>query len=119
MKSFRAEPEDFSRAAAAPARGKLFWRGFAVSMTNPKTMLFYAAFFPQFIENSAPVVPQLVIMSGSFLLLAILLNGSYGLLAGRMRQVFRSHRFQSWRPRIVGVFLLGAAIGLGLARRPV
>ena len=44
-------------AARAAAGGgvsarKLFWQGFLVSATNPKTLLFYAAFFPQFISSS-------------------------------------------------------------------
>lgn len=108
--------EDVDPPAVA-ARG-LFWRGFLVSATNPKTLLFYAAFFPQFVDPASAPGPQLVLMSATFLALATLLDGGYALLAGRLRHLFRSRRRARLRNRITGSLLIGAGLGLALARRP-
>ena len=103
-------------ARAAPLR-RLFWQGFFVSATNPKTLLFYAAFFPQFLEPAAAPLPQLALMSATFLVLATLLDGGYVALAGRLRGWFASARRARLRNRVAGTLLLGAACGLALARR--
>jgi homoserine/homoserine lactone efflux protein len=73
----------------AVARRTLFWRGFLVSATNPKTLLFYAAFFPQFIDPAHAPLGQLLLMSATFLALATCLDSGYLLLAGRLRRLFR------------------------------
>jgi homoserine/homoserine lactone efflux protein len=101
----------------AIATRALFWRGFLVSATNPKTLLFYAAFFPQFVDPASPPGPQLLLMSATFLGLATVLDGGYALLAGRLRLLFRGHRRARLRNRLTGSLLIGAALGLALARR--
>jgi homoserine/homoserine lactone efflux protein len=98
-------------------RRALFWRGFLVSATNPKTLLFYAAFFPQFVDPLSAPGPQLMLMSATFLALAVLLDGGYALLAGRLREWFRGRRRARLRNRITGSLLIGAGLGLALARR--
>jgi homoserine/homoserine lactone efflux protein len=95
----------------------LFWRGFLVSATNPKTLLFYAAFFPQFVDPASPLLPQLLLMSTTFLGLATVLDGGYALLAGRLRLLFRGRRRARLRNRLTGSLLIGAGLGLALARR--
>ena len=95
----------------------LFWRGFLVSATNPKTLLFYAAFFPQFVDPASAPLAQLLLMSATFLALATLLDGGYVLLAGRLRQLFRGPRRARLRNRLTGSLLIGAGLGLALARR--
>src|SRR3546814_2790019 len=48
---------------AMRSRRGVFWQGALVAITNPKTIFFYAAFFPQFIDPQMAVGPQLVAMS--------------------------------------------------------
>jgi threonine/homoserine/homoserine lactone efflux protein len=118
VQQWRAAPvalEDFDPARVAGRT--LFWRGFLVSATNPKTLLFYAAFFPQFIDPAGAPLPQLLLMSATFFALATVLDGGYALLAGRLRQVFRGQRRARLRNRITGSLLIGAGLGLALARR--
>ena len=95
----------------------LFWRGFLVSATNPKTLLFYAAFFPQFVDPASAPLAQLLLMSATFLALATLLDGGYALLAGRLRRLFHGQRRARLRNRLTGSLLIGAGLGLALARR--
>jgi threonine/homoserine/homoserine lactone efflux protein len=117
IQAFRSKNIDLSAANAAPSNKWLFWRGFFVSLANPKTMLFYAAFFPQFIDPQANTLMQLMVMSVTFLALAIILDGCYGALAGRSRRLFAKPLFTKWRNRVSGSLLLAAALGLSLARR--
>ncbi len=94
-----------------------YWQGFAVSATNPKTLLFYAAFFPQFVDPAAAPATQLTLLSVTFLVIATVLDGGYALAAGRVRGWFEGARRERIRNRITGSLLVGAGVGLAFARR--
>lgn len=102
---------------AAPGRRGVFWQGFLIAVTNPKTIVFYIAFFPQFLDPALPSGPQLLAMSVGFVVLAMLLDGSYALLAGRMRPWLAGGVRARVRSGITGTLLVGTGIGLALARR--
>ena len=93
----------------------VYVRGFLVSLTNPKTLLFYGAFLPQFTSPAAPLLPQLLTLSASFLVLAILFDGTWAVLAGRLGSALSAKG--RLRHRLEGALLLGAGLGLALARR--
>ena len=95
----------------------VFWQGVVVAITNPKTIFFYAAFFPQFVDPALAVGPQLLAMSIAFVAIATALDGLYALLAGRVRGLFASARANRLRHGITGTLLLGTGLGLALARR--
>ena len=101
--------------AATNNRRYIAVRGFLVSLTNPKTLLFYGAFFPQFIRLDRPVLPQVALLSAVFLALALLLDGGWAVLAGRARFVLASRG--RLRNRLSGGMLMCAGLGLALARR--
>jgi threonine/homoserine/homoserine lactone efflux protein len=88
-----------------------------VSATNPKTLFFYAAFFPQFIDPASPPGPQLGLLGATFLVIATVLDGAYAILAGRLRPWLRSRDRARLRNRLAGSCLIAAALGLALARR--
>jgi homoserine/homoserine lactone efflux protein len=90
-------------------------RGFLISLTNPKTLLFYGAFFPQFVSHDAPIAPQIALLSLTFLGIAASLDTGWALLAGRVRGVLAIRG--RLRNRLSGGFLIGAGIGLALAHR--
>lgn len=95
----------------------MFWQGFFVGVTNPKTWLFYAAFFPQFVDPAVPVGQQLLLLSVTYLAIATALDGGYALLAGRARGWLRVGRRRNLADRISGTMLIGAGVWLALARR--
>ncbi len=105
--------------AAAPPHGRrrLFWQGFVVSLSNPKTLLFYVAFLPQFIDPGLAPGPQLLVLSVTFLFIATLIDGAYGLLAGHLAGSLGDARRARLRQRLSGSFLIAAALGLALVRR--
>ncbi|HEY9537421.1 MAG TPA: LysE family translocator [Kiloniellaceae bacterium] len=102
---------------AMRSRRGVFWQGALVAITNPKTIFFYAAFFPQFIDPQMAVGPQLVAMSIAMVAIATTLDSLYAVLAGRVRGVFASARANRVRHGITGTLLLGTGLGLALARR--
>ena len=70
--------DDLSAVAPAPRPARIYARAFLISLTNPKTLLFYGAFFPQFVSPTLPVGRQFVILSLTFLGVAMLVDGSRG-----------------------------------------
>ncbi len=117
LTALMAPTSDLTRVKAAnvPA-AKMFFRGFVVSLTNPKTLLFYSAFLPQFVSPGADATAQLMILAATFLAIAVLLDSGWALLASRARGVLALNG--RLRNRITGTFLISAAAGLALARKP-
>ena len=89
-------------------------RALLVSLTNPKTLLFLGAFFPQFIVAGAPVRPQVAVLSATFLLIAVAVDGTWALLAGRARHLLATRG--RLRNRLSGGVLVGAGAVLAVAR---
>jgi threonine/homoserine/homoserine lactone efflux protein len=110
-------PPEASGEAPAPATRNLFWQGFVVGFTNPKSVVFYVAFFPQFIDPAISVAPQLLVLSLAFLAIAVVLDSGYALLAGQLRPWLVSRRLARIRNGVSGTLLLGVSLGLALARR--
>ena len=113
---WRAPPVDLTRIQPEPKSPRaIYMRALLVSLTNPKTLFFYGAFFPQFIVLDRPVGSQVALLSVTFLVLAMLIDGAWALLAGRARGVLA--RRGRLRNRVAGGFLIGAAGALALAHR--
>jgi len=116
VRQWRAPPLDLTRTRPQPRSVRaIALRGFLISLTNPKTLLFYGAFFPQFIVPDRPIWPQLALLCGSFLLVAITLDSGWALAAGRARRVLAMRG--RLRNRLSGGLLIGAGVGLALAHR--
>ena len=108
-----ATPELGTLPRQLPLR-TVFARAATVSMLNPKTLLFYAAFFPQFLSPDRPVASQLAVLAALYLMLAIAIDCCWALGASRFRSLLgaRSRLFN----RISGGVLIGAGLGLALDR---
>jgi threonine/homoserine/homoserine lactone efflux protein len=116
IRQWRAPPTDLTRVPPQPRSARaIALRGFLVSLTNPKTLLFYGAFFPQFVRLDHPVLPQVALLSAIFVGLALALDGGWAVLAGRTRFLLASRG--RLRNRLSGGMLMCAGVGLALARR--
>lgn len=116
IKQWLAEPVDLTHTKPQPKSVRVIYlRGLAVSLSNPKTLLFFGAFFPQFISIDADPQPQIVLLSVTFLVIAALLDGAWAVLAGHVRWFLGSRG--RLRNRLSGGLLIGAGVGLALARR--
>lgn len=81
-------------AGALESRRKLFFNTWLVTALNPKGIIFFVAFLPQFIDQSAAVAPQLWILSITFVTLATLNAALYALFAASARRLLQSGRAQ-------------------------
>jgi len=120
IKQWRAAPEDpneFQTANAPTSRWKLFLQGLVVTIPNPKSLLFLAAFFPQFINPAQPLLPQAAILLPSFLFITFVFTAIWALGAAQLRGLFQSRKRIILRNRITGGLMVAAAAGLAAARR--
>jgi homoserine/homoserine lactone efflux protein len=117
ISAWRAPVVDLAQVGPQARSARLiFGRGFLVGLTNPKTLLFYGAFFPQFIVPGPNAADQFLLLAVTFLVIAVVLDGVWALLAARLRTLLVTH--VRLRNRITGGLLMGAGLGLALARRP-
>jgi homoserine/homoserine lactone efflux protein len=94
-----------------------FWRGFVVAVSNPKTLAFFTAFLPQFVDPALPAARQLALMCSASVVLAALSDSCWAIAAGMGRR-FMSPLSARLLRRVSGLTLIGGAIWLSLARRP-
>ncbi|MFQ5634421.1 MAG: LysE family translocator [Gammaproteobacteria bacterium] len=116
IQSLRAPPDRLDKPAVSGKSIRItFAEGLVVSATNPKVLLFYGAFFPQFVDADKPVVEQLALLAVTFWVIATLLDSGWALAADRLRPVLAGAG--RWRHRASGGILLTAAAVLAAARR--
>jgi homoserine/homoserine lactone efflux protein len=107
-------------AQAAPPGGHVHaWRGFVVAMTNPKSIAFFTAFLPQFIDPALPIERQLVVMCVVSVTLGGTLDSGWAAAAGLGRAWFMKPKHNRLLGRLSGAVLIGGGIWLSLQRRPV
>jgi threonine/homoserine/homoserine lactone efflux protein len=110
VKLWRAPVAEATVDAAAPVArpGRIFLHAYAVTALNPKSIVFFIAFLPQFLDGARAVLPQLVIFEASFLALATANALTYALLASAARRTIRQPRVQRAVNRTGGTLLIGA-----------
>ena len=107
-----------SASETVAARGHVHaWRGFIVAVTNPKTIAFFTAFLPQFIDPALPAERQLLVMCIVSVLMGGALDSGWAIAAGAGRAWFMKPHHNKLLARISGVVLIGGGIWLSLARR--
>jgi threonine/homoserine/homoserine lactone efflux protein len=110
----RAWREPASSLDAVEAQPTVFWRACMVAAVNPKTLLFNAAFLPQFLPAGAGTL-DLILTVGVFLLVLLVGDMLWAGFADSARRLL--HRYGRFRNRMTGAFLVAAGIGLALSRR--
>ena len=81
---------------------------FVITALNPKSILFFLAFLPQFINSEKPFITQSLILGSTFLVLAIISVLFYSLLASYTGQQMKLSLIDRWTNRIGGCLLIGA-----------
>jgi threonine/homoserine/homoserine lactone efflux protein len=83
---------------------------FIVTALNPKSIAFFVAFLPQFVDPLKPAFSQLTLLGGTFLILAILNAVLYAIFAGQLGEYMRKRNVRKWFNRCGGSALIGAGI---------
>jgi len=117
IRQFLAKPEldaERSRALGDEPRWSMFQRGLWVNMLNPKAIVFFLAFLPQFIRVDRPLAAQYLIVAATVVVIDILVMWFFFAVAARSFQRFtRDARGQRVLNRVFG--LLFMAVGVLLA----
>ncbi len=99
-----------------PRKGRWFWQGLAVALSNPKVLLFLGAFFPQFVDPQASVGAQLALLGGTFLVVVVAIDSAYAVLAGSARGWLTARRARVAEGVTAGLLICGG-VWLAAARR--
>lgn len=109
-----------SLGEAQPVAGeaaRVFRHAFTVTALNPKSITFFIAFVPQFVDPARPLLAQFAILEATFVLLASGVVLAYALLAARLRRHIARPRTLAWLNRGGGAALVGLGAATALARR--
>jgi threonine/homoserine/homoserine lactone efflux protein len=120
IKTFRSDAAVFDSTATQPPltrQRSFFLRGFLVGASNPKAVLFFAAFFPQFLSPAAPFVPQFAILALTFMAFEFAVLTACALGVSRIAPVLRSSRAVQWVNRVSGALFTMMGGLLLLTRR--
>ena len=117
VQQWRARLEKEEAAPAVRSGRSLLIQGVVVTTANPKSMIFLAAFFPQFVDPLAAPGLQFVLLGATFLAITFGFTALWAFAAGRAGTAFRTGRGIRLRNRITGSLMIGAGLGLALARR--
>ena len=106
----------FGHPGEAPApRSGFFLQGFFVLLGNPKALLWFGAFIPQFVDPAGNYVGQVVLLGITAMATAAVSDGSYAILAGRAGRLL-SHQRVRLVSRLSGLCLIGGGAWLAFAR---
>jgi len=111
-------PPEVSAPAAPGSRWKLFANTYLVTALNPKGIVFFVAFLPQFIDPGAGVTQQLWVLAVTFVAMATLNATLYTAFASSARQLLSSPRAQRRFNLAGGSLLSVAGVWALLAKRP-
>ncbi|WP_344400669.1 LysE family translocator [Streptomyces longisporus] len=104
---------------AAHSGLRTFWEGFAVGVTNPKTIVFFAAVLPQFVDrDSGHVTVQMLVLGLVFNVIALASDSVWGLIASTARGWFaRSPRRLSMVGGVGGLTMIGLGVTVAVTGR--
>jgi threonine/homoserine/homoserine lactone efflux protein len=110
-------PDDLGQPgrAAAP-RGGFFLQGLLVILSNPKGLLWFGAFIPQFVDARGDYVEQIILLGVTAMGVALVSDGGYAVLTGRASALLSRQRARLVS-RLSGAFLVGGGLWLAFTRR--
>ena len=111
-------PSELLARAVPGSRWKLFANTYLVTALNPKGIVFFVAFLPQFINPGAGIAQQLWILAVTFVAMATLNATLYAVFASTARKVLSSPRAQRRFSLAGGTLLSAAGVWTLLAKRP-
>lgn len=114
-KLLRSNGELTNLQAGRRPGGSFFWQGFIVVLSNPKVLLFFGAFLPQFVSPSGNAGLQTLILGLIFMLLATILDSLYAIGAGRVGSLL-SRRNVRTAEVAGGSLMMGGGLWLALTK---
>ncbi|KHJ54038.1 Threonine/homoserine/homoserine lactone efflux protein [Aureimonas altamirensis DSM 21988] len=103
-----ASPDTKALPRERPLR--IFLHTYIVTALNPKSIIFFVAFLPQFMNTAQPILPQMIVFEVTFLVLATLNAVFYAFLASMARKSIRKPSVQRVVNRVGGSLMIGAGV---------
>lgn len=107
--SFRTPAHESQTDTLETNKRGLFQRAFFLGASNPKDMLFFMAFLPQFLSTDTSLNRQLVVIVGSWVVVDLLCKLLYGFLAKSVQPIFHEPKRLRWFDRFAGALYCTAA----------
>lgn len=104
----RPSPIAITNAVPRSARG-IFVSGVTLQLANPKTLVFFVAILPQFVDPELPAGPQMLLLAAGSVIPEFVILAGYGFLASRARRIATDPRYARWTDRVAGALVLAAA----------
>ncbi len=119
IKQWRSASEPPEVDTSSISKTNLLVQGLVITIPNPKSLIFIAAFLPQFIDTARPLGLQFTFIVPTFLVITFTVTSVWALIAGNVRELLQSQRaFQSVL-RTSGGLMIIAGLSLTLARRHI
>jgi threonine/homoserine/homoserine lactone efflux protein len=115
-KMIRSSGGSADGAPAKAPRGGFLMQGAIVALSNPKTLIFFGAFFPQFLDPARDHAVQIAIMGATAMAVAAVSDSLYALASGRAGRALSAQRVRLLS-RLSGGFLIGGGVWLAVSRR--
>ena len=112
IKTWRARAENgaWDEAGFGRGRSSLFRSAYVVTALNPKSIAFFVAVLPQFVDPGGAYLTQLIILGVTFLVLAMVNAALYAFFAGALRDTLKRPAARRWVNRFGGSALIGAGV---------
>ncbi|WP_262695213.1 LysE family translocator [Kordiimonas aquimaris] len=112
--AYRHSPDLTNQTKTANKSQSIFLRSFRKSLliasTSPKTILFFAAFFPQFVSDELPLANQLIVLSITFLIISFIMDMGWVFTANKARQFLKHKDKLAFTNKIAGSVLATGAL---------
>lgn len=109
LKLFLSAPRALTAPQTRTGLGRLFRQGFVTSSANPYAVMFFAALFPQFVDPSTSIWPQLLVLGGTYLVIDGAILVLWGTFAVRACDRFQGLSI-AWVNRVCGTLMMVAAL---------
>lgn len=117
IKQWRSASEPMELDISSVSKTNLFVQGLIITIPNPKSLIFIAAFLPQFIDAARPLGLQFTFIVPTFLVITFTVTSVWALVAGKARGFLRSQRASQSVSKTSGGLMIISGVGLALARR--
>jgi threonine/homoserine/homoserine lactone efflux protein len=81
----------------------IFLKGFLTSMSNPKALLFYMAFLPQFLTGKSSYSHEIILLGAMNISVITIVMLSYGVLSSKIANTMHNPKFKMYMNKILGV----------------